>query len=277
MIRIVLVWALILLGTLCLTASRTAAEEQGGAGLRAAAQNPVGAMYSLPFKFTFDNGASNGAAGFLNIQPVIPVTVGGWNIINRAIIPIISAPGGIGGLPDIPGTSAAGDRKTGLGDINYSPYLSPARPGRFIWGVGPSLSLPTATSLQLGSGKWSAGPTGVLLMQPKPWTIGILARQLWSFAGQSNRASVSQFLLEPFVNYNLSDGWYLLTDMVVTANWHESSGEVWTLPVGGGAGKLFQLGGQAINARVESYYNAVRPSSGPEWNIGFTIQFLFPR
>jgi hypothetical protein len=234
-------------------------------------------MYSLPFKFTFDNGAPNGDAGFLNIQPVIPVTVGEWNLINRAIVPLISAPGGIGGLPDVPGAGMPGSRATGLGDINYSVYLSPAAPGQYIWGIGPSITFPSATSDQLGTGKWSAGPTAVILTQPKPWTLGVLGRQLWSFAGESNRPDVNQFLLEPFVNYNLEEGWYLVSDMVMTANWDTPSGQVWTVPIGGGVGKLFKIGDQAINSRVESYYNVVRPDSGPEWTVGFTIQFLFPR
>lgn len=53
----------------------------------------MGAMYSLPFKFSFDYGAENGEASFLNIQPVIPVTVGDWNLINRVIMPLIDTPG----------------------------------------------------------------------------------------------------------------------------------------------------------------------------------------
>ena len=68
-----------------------AKKETKGSGddLAAKTQNPVGAMYSLPFKFTFDYGADNGEATFLNIQPVIPVTVGDWNLINRVIMPQI--------------------------------------------------------------------------------------------------------------------------------------------------------------------------------------------
>ena len=60
--------------------------------MRAATQNPISSMVSLPFKFTFDNGASNGDANFLNIQPVIPVTVGKWNLVNRLIVPVAEAP-----------------------------------------------------------------------------------------------------------------------------------------------------------------------------------------
>ncbi|MBW1870344.1 MAG: neuromedin U, partial [Deltaproteobacteria bacterium] len=105
-----------------------AQEQKGGEDLAAKTQNPVGAMYSLPFKFTFDYGAANGEATFLNIMPVIPVTVGDWNLINRVIMPLIDTPGLVTGTPEIP-NPVPGDGATGLGDINYSVFVSPAEPG----------------------------------------------------------------------------------------------------------------------------------------------------
>ena len=107
--------------------------------------------------------------------------------------------------------------------------------------------------------------------------MGFLARQLWSFAGDSDRADVNQFLVEPFVNYNLPKGWYLISDMVITSNWDAPSGQRWTVPVGGGVGKLLKIGHQMINLRTEAYYNVETPDAGPDWQWGFTIQFLFPR
>ncbi|WP_372683741.1 hypothetical protein [Desulfosarcina sp.] len=252
------------------------AEEKGGGDLRAAVQNPVGAMYSLPFKFNFDYGAPNGEASFLNIQPVIPITVGDWNYINRIIAPLIDTPGQVTGTPEIP-NPPPGDGATGLGDINYSLFVSPAQPKGFIWGLGPSIMLPTASDDQLGSEKWSAGPTGVVLVQPKWGTYGGLVRQLWSIAGEDDRASVNQTLIEPFLNYNLPNGWYLVTDMVITANWQADSSNRWTVPLGGGFGKLLKIGSQAINVRAEAYYNVEKPDSAPDWQWGFTIQFLFPK
>lgn len=254
----------------------TAEEGKGGGDMRAAVQNPISSLISLPFKFTFDYGAPNGEATFLNIQPVYPVTVGDWNLVNRAIVPLIDSPGPIAGTSNIP-NPVPGDGKTGLGDINYSLFVSPVKYDNVIWGLGPSITAPTATDDQLGSGKWSTGPTMVLLDQPKWGSMGVLMRQLWSFAGDSDRSKVSQFLLEPFVNYNLPDGWYLLSDLVLTANWNAPSGQVWTVPLGGGAGKLMKIGDQLVNLRAEAYYNVERPDLGPKWQWGFTFQLLFPK
>ena len=132
--------------------------------LRSAVQNPISSMISLPFKLNLDYGADNGDATILNIQPVIPVTVGDWNLVNRAIIPVAHVDGAIQG-PNNPSPELGGSA-SGLGDINYSLYFSPVDYGKVIWGVGPSLNLPTATDDALGSGKWSGGLTAVGLTQP---------------------------------------------------------------------------------------------------------------
>ncbi len=254
----------------------SAMAQEEGEGLRSAVQNPISSLISLPLKFSFDYGAPNGEASFLSIQPVIPVTVGDWNLVNRAIIPIIDSPGEVSGTPNIP-NPIPGDGAFGLGDINYSLYLSPVKVEKVIWGVGPSITMPTATDDQLGSDKWSAGATAIVLFQPGWGTYGGLVRHLWSFAGDSDRSDVNQSLIEPILNYNLDNGWYLLTDMVMTANWDADSDNRWTVPLGGGVGKLLMVGKQAMNLRTEAYYNVERPESSPEWNWGFTIQFLFPK
>jgi hypothetical protein len=260
-------------------AKPSATQAQGGDDLRAKVQNPVSSMYSLPLKLTADFGAGDGSAYFFNANPVIPVTVGNWNLISRALIPVIvSVDGEISGTPQIPANDPSDDRKTGIGDINYSLFFSPADAAKFIWGIGPSVNLPTAGSDALGSGKWSAGATGVVLVQPGWGTYGGLVRQLWSFAGDSDRTNVNQTLIEPFVNYNLPNGWYLIADPILTANWNaDKAGDRWTVPIGGGAGKLFKIGNLPINSRIEAYYNIAKPENGPDWQTVFTFQMLFPK
>jgi hypothetical protein len=268
--------ALTLVLVLLPAAPLSAQEKAGGGDLRSAVQNPISSLISLPFKFTFDDGAPNGDATFLNIQPVLPITVGEWNLVNRVILPIIDLDGSVSGTPEIPNPTP-GTGTSGLGDTNYSLYFSPVKTGKVIWGAGPSIMLKTASNDQLGSGKWSAGVTAVALTQPKWGSMGILGRQLWSFAGDEDRADVNQFLLEPFINYNLDKGWFLLTDMVMTANWDADSSQRWTIPLGGGAGRLFKIGNQAINSRLEYYYNVERPDGAAKQLVSFTWQFLFPK
>ncbi len=255
--------------------SLAAAEEKGGDDLRAAVQNPISSLISLPFKFTFDYGAENGDGTILNIQPVYPVTFGDWNYVSRLILPVAKVDGAIttsGNPSPLPGTGASG-----LGDTNYALYLSPVEYGKIIWGVGPSIMLPTATNDQLGSGKWSVGASGVALTKFDWGTMGVIGRHLWSVAGDENRQDVDQTLIEPFANYNLEAGWFLITDMIITSNWEAPSSQRWTVPLGGGVGKVFKFGDQPINSRVEAYYNIARPDSAAEWSWSFTFQLLFPK
>jgi hypothetical protein len=257
--------------------------------LAAAAQNPVAAMYSLPFQNNTYFGAGpnhDKTYDVLNIQPVLPFTYGDWNIISRTIAPLIYVPNVRTGL----GTPALGEDTTsatagpggvretfGLGDINQTFYFSPAAPSPFIWGVAPSVDLPTATSNVIGSGKLSVGPAAVGLMMPRPWVIGLLTRQLFSIAGPRGRTDVNQTLLQPFVNYNLPDGWYLSSSPVITANWSASSSQRWSVPIGGGVGKIFKIDGQPINASFQAYDYVEHPSFAPRWALRFQVQFLFPR
>jgi hypothetical protein len=248
--------------------------------LAAAAQNPVAAMYSLPLQNNTYLGVGpnhDRTADVLNIQPVLPFTVGGWNIISRTIAPLIHTPGLATGLEDVPTTSPFGTSHFGFGDINQSVYFSPAASQSVIWGVGPSVSLPTATNRALGSGKLSIGPAAVALVMPKPWVIGVLGRQLWSVAGPSGRADVSQLLVQPFVNYNLAGGWYLVSSPVITSNWNAGPGDRWTVPIGGGDGKIFKIGDQPMNAQIQAFDYPVSPTGGPRWAVRFQLQFLFPR
>jgi hypothetical protein len=137
------------------------------------------------------------------------------------------------------------------------------------------VTLPTATQNILGPRTLSMGPGAVGLVMPKPWVIGVLARQLWAVAGPSQ--NVNQTLLQPFVNYNFPDGWYLVSSPIMTANWSAPSSQRWSIPLGGGVGKIFKIGDQPMNASLQSFDYVAHPSLAPRWAIRFQVQLLFPR
>ena len=231
-------------------------------------QNPLTAMYTLPLQnnTSFGIGPHDRTANVTNIQPVIPVPVDDWMLINRTIFPVVYAP--------YPQETDGG--VWGMGDINYTGWFSPPSKG-VIWGVGPILSFPTATDDILGSGKWSAGPSVVVLSMSGPWVIGGLANNLWSFAGDSDRDSVNQMLVQPFVNYNLDDGWFLTSGPIITADWTEDQSDRWMVPLGGGVGKVFNIGGQPMNCNVQAFKNVVKPDGGADWSLRIQLTFLFPQ
>jgi hypothetical protein len=252
---------------------------------RARAQNPLSPHYSIPLKYVYHGGADNGGVSIGSIQPIIPVSLGSWNMINQLSLNFIGTPGGVHGIAALP-EPYPGSGATGLGDTTFTSLFSPVSSDNFSWGVGPTFVFPTDTlftdiedrrSRQLGSGKFSIGPSAMFVMQPKDWTLGLNIKQIWSVLGNDSRSSVSQMELKPFVNYNLSDGWYLVSDMDIVANWNHNNNQGWTVPVGGGIGKVFTVGKDAINLKAESYYNPIRPDQGSEWSANVTLQYLFAK
>ena len=255
-------------------AARPAGEHdpQDAGALARAAQNPVAAMYSLPFQnnTNLNYGPRNHTQNVLNIQPVIPISLNEhWNLITRTIIPVISQPG----LSPGEGTTF------GTGPTQFSAFLSPARPmDGVIWGLGAVVQAPTISNSALGSNIWGAGPSAVALTMQGPWVIGALINNIWSFGG-GPRNTYNTMTLQPFVNYNFphSPGTYLSFSPIITANWEARSGQQWTGPLGMAVGQIFRLGHQPVNAQIGAYYNVVRPDIGPEWQVRAQLTFLFPR
>ncbi len=266
------------------TGAPAAGQAAGDTDLAAAAQNPIASTMRFPLESSilFDSGEDKATGYVGNFQPVLPASISeNWNLISRPIIPIMFTPGFVPGVASnagAPEEQAGFDDTFGIGDINYTAFLSPKNSKGLIWGVGPSISAPTATDDVLGSGKWSLGPSAVGLVIEKPWVGGVLVRQLWSVGGDSDREDVNQTLLQPFVNYNMADGWYLASSPVVLANWSARSGERWTVPLGGGVGKILKLGGkQPANLSLHAYYNVEKPTDAAQWQLQFTFMLMFPR
>jgi len=239
------------------------------ADLAKAAQNPIANMISLPFQnnTNFNFGPEEKTQNILNIQPVYPVSINDeWNMITRSILPVVSQPQ----------LSADDDRTNGLGDATVTAFLSPRNSGEWIWGLGPVLLLPTATNDDLGVDKWGLGPSAVFLTMQGPWVVGSLFSNIWSVGGSGDE-DVNLFTWQYFVNYNLPEGWYLVTSPVITANWEASSSDTWTVPVGGGLGKIFRIGEQPMNAQLQAFYNVEKPDYGADWQLRLQLQFLFPK
>ena len=253
-----------------------AQEPQAGAAgnaeeLARAAQNPIAAMISVPFQnnMNFGYGPNDHIQNVLNVQPVVPFSLNeDWNLVTRTILPLISQPGMTPGQ----GTTF------GLGATQFSALLSPAQTGRLIWGAGAVVQAPTTTDQALGSNIWGGGPSFVALTTSGPWVVGGLVNNIWS-AGGTGRNQYNTLTMQPFVNYNFasSPGTYMAFSPLITSNWEAESGQQWTVPVGLALGQILRIGQQPVNAQVGAYYNAIRPDIGPEWQLRFQIQLLFPR
>jgi len=261
-----------MLAATALLLAGSAHAEMSAEELAKLAQNPVGNLISVPFQnnTNYNVGPLNGNQNILNIQPVIPIEISPeWNIITRTIVPVISQPK----------LSQDSERKNGIGDTVLSAFLSPAKPGHWIWGVGPVVQLPTNTSDELGNKNWGLGPTFVVLRleHGNPWVYGVLANNIWSLSSSKQGGSYNNGLIQPFVNYNFKGGLYLVSGPILTVDWKADSGQQWTVPLGGGIGKIFHLGKLPVNTTLQAYYNIVHPDNGANWQLRAQVQFMFPK
>jgi len=246
--------------------AHTTASEKSEEELAKETQNPVADLYSFPFQ---DNiglgyGPNDAVQNVLNFQPVIPIHLGPVNVITRTIIPIVTQPSLEAGVSG---------STSGLGDINLTAFLSPKEPGVVTWGIGPVASFPSATSPLLGSQTtWGLGPSAVLLAMPGHWVVGVLANNIWSVAG----ASANSFLLQYFVNYNFSQGWYVTSAPIITADWKVPSSDRWLVPFGAGFGKLQRFGKLPINLNAQAFYNAIHPDHlpYPSWTLRLVVTVI---
>ncbi len=230
-------------------------------------QNPVSDLVSVPFQFNWNQGGAYADATYfnLNFQPVVPIKLGGFNLVLRTIVPYLSFPAG------------GSERATGIGDIQAQLYFSPANPGKLIWGIGPMFSFPTATNNFAETGSWAAGPGAVALTMAGPWVIGGLVNQYWTYYDEGGEPETDLLVLQPFINFNFGVGWALSFSPIINANWDAPDGEQWTIPLGLGITRTTVFNRRPMNIAVQFYRNVERPANAAETQIRATVSLLFPK
>ena len=140
--------------------------------------------------------------------------------------------------------------------------------------MGPSLLFKTASDDSLGTGKWAAGPTAVVLKQESGWTYGALANHLWSYAGDDDRSDVNATYVQPFLAYTTSTYTTFGINTESTYNW---KGNSWSVPVNMTVTQLFKIGNQPMSLQVGPRYWADTPDNqGPDgwgWRLAYTLVF----
>jgi len=233
------------------------------------ALNPVAAMISLPLQFNQDYGIGpddNATRTTLNIQPVIPMSVSkDMNLIIRTIVPVIWAESPVEG----------GSNASGMGDITQSFFVSPKETvGGWILGFGPVLLYPTAALNTLGSQKWGAGPTGVLLRQEKGFTYGLLFNHIWSYTGNDDRDNIKASFLQPFFSYTTKTFTTLGINTESSYDWKTHD---WIVPINVTLTQILKIKNQPLSIQLGYRYYADAPEYGPDWGLRCALTFLFPK
>jgi hypothetical protein len=233
--------------------------------LAISAHNPFEDFVKIPVQSTtgFQLGRDHKVGDSWNIEPVLPFSLNAdWDLIARPSLTIAYAP--------------TPHEQSGLTDLQTSFFLTPHKESTWIWGAGPIFQFPTASSSELGSGRWSAGPTAALVYTEGPWFGGILSYQLMSFAGNRERGSVNQTYIEPEISYNFESGWYVQCDPQMTLDWTADTANAWTIPMGADVGKAFNIGSQSLSLQVGAYDLVKRPDGAPQWIMRMSVTFLYP-
>jgi hypothetical protein len=212
-----------------------------------------------------------------NFQPVLPIPLTkNWNLIPRPVIPFLSTPyiQGVDRTTLTPEWSRTG----GMGDMAFLAMLSPNLP-QWILGLGPTFVFPTASTYDLGQGKFQIGPAAAAGFISKKWVGLIFAQNWWSVGGTSARPVVNQLNLQYVLVRMLPNAWQIQTTPNILVNWRAKSGNQVTFPLGIGVGKTFRIhpGMPPISTALEFQWMPVYPGEfGQRFNIRFTFKPVLP-
>lgn len=230
--------------------------------------NPVASLISVPLQANYDccYGPEDGGRYTLNIQPVVPLTLNkDWNLIVRTILPIVHQDH----------TTPTSGAATGFSDVTQSFFFSPkATHDGVTWAIGPVFLWPVGEA-DLGSKKWGAGPTGLLLKQSKGYTYGILANHIWSYAdvGDNQRADISSTFVQPFLSYTNRRATTWGVNSEASYNWKTKG---WTVPINLSVSHLYKFGDQRVSLGGGAKVYAAQEGVGPEWGLRLVATFLYP-
>jgi len=227
--------------------------------------NPFEEFVKVPIQSTtgFELGPHHKVGNTENVEPLVPFSLNSnWDLIARPSLNVTYLP--------------SPHEQSGLQDLQTSFFLTPAKANTWIWGGGPIMQFPTASSSELGSGRWSAGPTAALAYMKGPWSDTILGYQLMSFAGNHARGSVNQTYVEPEISYNFESGWYVQCDPQMTFDWTADASDGWTIPMGADIGKAFTIGSHSLSLQGGAYDLLKRENGAPQWIARVSVTFLFP-
>ena len=164
-------------------------------------------------------------------------------------------------------------RTTGGGDLNlFDLFLFKA--GGVEIGIGPQLTIPTASDDQTGSGKWQGG-LAAAIVAPQHWGLaGGLVTWQASFAGDADRRSQNTMQVQPVVIYNLPSAWYLRSS--ATANFDLQANSNY-IPIGLGIGKVFKAAGTTYNLFVEPQWTVAHHGTpAPRFQVFMGLNLQFP-
>mgnify|MGYP003606690922 CR=1 FL=1 len=229
--------------------------------------NPVANLISVPLQnnLNYGIGPFNGSKYVINVQPVIPFKLSeNLNLITRYILPVVDQ-------RDITGENT---HQFGLSDATVTAFFAP-KSKSIIYGVGPAFLVPTATDKFLGTEKFGVGPSLLMMHQRNGNSVGFLANQIWSVAGNSDRNDFNQFYTQIFFSHSYKSGanWGVNTE--ITQNWE---GKTTLVSLNPSIGGITKFGEQIVQFNVQPLIPIIGPEAiKPDWGLRVVVAFVFPQ
>lgn len=226
------------------------------------ANNPLANMtaFNLQNYYVSELSGSDGTANNFWLRYAQPL--GKW--LFRGSLPVSRVPTG-------------GDTSTsGLGDLNaFAAYLFNTGDPAVSVGVGPQITVPTATEDETGTGKWQAGVAAVYFnAKSKRFQWGGLVTWQTDFAGDDDRPGTNLLALQPFYFVQLGKGLYVRGAPIAVFNLEN---DTYSVPVGLGIGQVIPTPGIVYNVFIEPQFTILDRGAGqPEFQLfmGLNLQFL---
>lgn len=205
--------------------------------------------------------------------------LGPFELENRTVMNVADLPGTIklGAANPDEGPGTANVRGNGFGDILSGFFFSrKARKKSSYLGIGPLVTAPTASNELLGSDQWTLGPGAHFSTEIGRLSTGFFVWQSWGLTNNPAKKQVNQLFGKPYFIYALNEKWSLIyIPLGLSHSWKSPQGDDWTVPIGGGIRRLFKVRDQKMGLQFQAFDYVARKPTDPEWELRFTIEFLF--
>ena len=235
-------------------------------------ENPIGNLTILPFEnyTNFQVGPNKGTQNILEFEPVVPIHLNAdWNLINRAIIPVVWNPD-LSPFPSVPQAIRAyrlfrvplaqkPGQRLDRGRGSDRPAPDRHQPDRRLQRLGPRPDRGRRPYLRAHRRRRAGQP-------------GLVARRRRVRPGRQAlcavpRGAVRQLQFRPRLVRQLRADHHRRRD---------PAGRKWTVPVGAVAGRIIKLGGKLpVKLSFGGYYNVVTPQYGARWQIQSVVAVIF--
>ncbi|WP_117233892.1 hypothetical protein [Vibrio maerlii] len=214
-----------------------------------------------------------------SFQPVMPVPImdGEWNLVNRLVLNHYTNPGDADSSVMTPDALFFDDHTTGMGDTVFLSLAAPNRDDGWIWGVGPTVIMPTGSD-GFTQDKWQVGPAAMVarlgaeqgdITSIESWNVGFLAQQWWDVGGGDRVVeSTNQADIQYFLNYKLNATSLIGMTPNIQIDWEREGSDRFKVPVGLGYIGMFKIGPMPVRWGAELQYYAIKPDADPDHRFG---------